>query len=45
MTKPLLTAVLTLATLVFAAPAFADVRITDQPYVRHDGGTDATIMS
>jgi hypothetical protein len=34
-----------LVAFVFAAPAFADVKITDQDagYVRHDGGTDATI--
>jgi hypothetical protein len=35
--------VLTVA--VSAASATADVRITDQPYVRHDGGTDPTIVS
>jgi hypothetical protein len=29
----------------FALTASADVRITDQPYVRHDGGTDITIQS
>ena len=28
-----------------ALSASADVRITDQTYVRHDGGSDATIMS
>src|SRR5215207_10925862 len=28
-----------------ALSASADVRITDQTYVRHDGGTDATIAS
>jgi hypothetical protein len=33
-----------LAALVLATPALADVRITDQTYVRHDGGTDATIL-
>jgi hypothetical protein len=31
------------ATLTITASA--DVRITDQPYVRHDGGTDITIQS
>jgi hypothetical protein len=30
---------------VSAATAAADVRVTDRPYVRHDGGTDATIAS
>ena len=37
---------ITLAALVacvFAVPAAADVEISDQPYVRHDGGTDVTI--
>ena len=29
----------------FALTASADVRITDQTYVRHDGGSDATILS
>jgi hypothetical protein len=29
----------------FTLTAAADVRITDRPYVRHDGGTDATIAS
>jgi hypothetical protein len=33
------------AVVAFAAPATADVRVTDQPYVRHDGGTDTTIAS
>src|SRR4029450_8878764 len=32
-----------LAALVLAAPALGDVKITDQPYVRQDGGTDAVI--
>jgi hypothetical protein len=31
--------------LACAATASADVKITDHPYVRHDGGTDATIAS
>jgi hypothetical protein len=31
------------AALVLAAPALGDVKITDQPYVRQDGGTDAVI--
>jgi hypothetical protein len=34
-----------LAVIASAVPAAADVRVTDQPYVRHDGGTDATIAS
>jgi hypothetical protein len=34
-----------LATLAVAGPAPADVKITDQAYVRHDGGTDETIAS
>ncbi|HZT45532.1 MAG TPA: sialidase family protein [Gaiellaceae bacterium] len=29
--------------LAFAAPALADVKVTDQPYVRQDGGTDPVI--
>jgi|GEM_PF-411622 len=29
----------------FALTATADVKITDHPYVRHDGGTDVTIAS
>jgi hypothetical protein len=32
-----------LAALATAAPALADAKISDQAYVRHDGGTDATI--
>lgn len=36
---------LALAVLAFAAPAVADVQITGHAYVRHDGGTDATIAS
>ena len=32
------------AALSLAGSAFADVRITDQAYVRHDGGADATII-
>jgi hypothetical protein len=31
------------AALVLAAPAFADVKVTDLPYVRQDGGSDAVI--
>jgi hypothetical protein len=42
---PLAAVTLALAALALAAPATADVRITDQPYVRHDGGTDASIAS
>jgi hypothetical protein len=34
-----------LSTLAFATAAAADIQITDKPYVRHDGGTDATIAS
>jgi len=34
-----------LAVIASAVPAAADVRITDRPYVRHDGGTDPTIAS
>jgi hypothetical protein len=36
---------LALVVLAAAQPAAADVKITDRPYVRHDGGTDATIAS
>jgi hypothetical protein len=32
------------AALVVAVPAGADVKISDQAYVRHDGGTDTTII-
>jgi hypothetical protein len=38
-------ALVTLAAVASAVPAAADVRITDQAYVRHDGGTDPTIAS
>src|SRR3954453_6638300 len=42
----LLRAALTAAlVLTCAGTAAADVKITDQPYVRHDGGPDATIAS
>ena len=34
-----------LAALAVAAPALGDVKITDRAYVRHDGGTDATITA
>ena len=46
MRTPVLRAALT-ATLVLACAgtASADVKITDRPYVRHDGGSDATIAS
>jgi hypothetical protein len=37
-------ALLALVALAFATAAQADVLITDQTYVRHDGGMDATIM-
>ena len=33
------------AAAVFTPSALADIKITDQAYVRHDGGTDATIAS
>jgi hypothetical protein len=36
-------AVFAFATLAAASSALADVKISDQAYVRHDGGTDATI--
>ena len=39
-----LAACMTVAT-AFAVTASADVKITDRPYVRHDGGTDPTIAS
>src|SRR5918995_5604180 len=32
-------------TASFATPALADVKISDQAYVRHDGGSDATILA
>jgi hypothetical protein len=32
-------------TLAFAAAAFADVKVTDQTYVRHDGGGDDVISN
>jgi hypothetical protein len=34
-----------LAALVIASSALADSKITDQAYVRHDGGTDVTIAA
>jgi hypothetical protein len=34
-----------LTAAVLASTALADVKITDRPYVRHDGGTDVTIAS
>src|SRR6266540_3848168 len=37
-------ALLALVALGPAAAAKADVKITDQAYVRHDGGNDATIL-
>ena len=33
------------ASIAVAGSAAADVKITDQPYVRHDGGTDAGIAN
>ncbi len=46
MRKTFLTGMLVaLAAAVFAATGSADVKITDQSYVRHDGGTDITIAS
>jgi hypothetical protein len=38
------TVVAAAAALLVAAPAGADVKISDQQYVRHDGGMDATII-
>ena len=38
-------AALALAALAVTAPALADVKISDRPYVRHDGGTDLTIAA
>jgi hypothetical protein len=32
-------------TLCFAAPALADTRVTDQPYIRQDGSTDTVIAT
>ena len=34
-----------LLALALAAPALGDVKITDRPYVRHDGGQDATTLA
>jgi hypothetical protein len=39
------TALVVVAALTCVSGAFGDVRITDQPYVRHDGGSDVTIAS
>jgi hypothetical protein len=39
----LVAALVSLATLTLANSALADVKISDQAYVRHDGGSDATI--
>lgn len=36
-------ALLALGALALVAPASADAAVTDQAYVRHDGGTDVTI--
>jgi hypothetical protein len=41
--KRALALALGVAALALAAPALGDVKITDQPYVRQDGGTDAVI--
>jgi hypothetical protein len=38
-------AALGVAMFVFAAPALADVKITDQSYVRQDGGSDPVITT
>jgi hypothetical protein len=38
------TAVAAASALVLAVPAGADVKISDRSYVRHDGGTDVTII-
>ena len=40
-----LAALFALAALAFVSAATADTNITDRPYVRHDGGTDATITT
>jgi hypothetical protein len=45
MRRFVLAAPIALAALVFASTAGADTRITDRPYVRHDGGTDVTITT
>jgi hypothetical protein len=37
-------ALVALAATALASSALADVKISDQAYVRHDGGTDATIL-
>src|ERR687891_1741732 len=34
-----------LTALVVTGSALADVKISDRPYVRHDGGTDQTIAA
>jgi hypothetical protein len=39
------TLLVALAATVAAAPAGADVKITDQNYVRHDSGSDATLAA
>ena len=36
---------LVLAALAVAAPAFGDVKVTDRPYVTHEGGTDPTTVA
>jgi hypothetical protein len=41
--RGLVLAALALAMLATAAPGLADVKISDRPYVRHDGGSDMTI--
>ena len=45
MRRALSVAIVGLAALAAVAPVSADTNITDRPYVRHDGGTDATIAS
>jgi hypothetical protein len=45
MTRLALAALAALTALAAAAPAYADVKISDRPYVRHDGGTDPTIAA
>jgi hypothetical protein len=42
---PFATALVSLVVLTCSAVALADVRITDQKYVRHDGGSDAVIAN
>lgn len=45
MQRPPLSSNIALLALSLASPAFADVLVTDHPYVRQDGSTDAVIAS